>query len=418
MASAEVTGTCADPERTGLISVFAVTDSNTHTQALPPLEVPARTLPVPETVSPELQRVIGAPLSGNWNTWPQTDEGWKKLSAPSAGRGLPALREHFNVESEPMTINGVQAYLVTPQDLPTENRDRLLVHIHGGCYVLSGGEAGTAEAIYMAGFGRFKVLSVDYRRPPEFMYPAALDDAVAVWKGALEMADPKNMAIFGTSAGGALTLSTVLRAKQEKLALPAAIAPGTPMSDLTRTGDSFQSNHMVDNVLVAADGACDAMARLYAGGHDLGSDALARLRRHDRLPAHGPYDGDARSTAEQHSSRPPQAASGGSHRGPARLRGAVARALHARRERPRNEGGVRGDRDVLRQAPGEIGLYRVHRCRPADEATGCGADGLPFATRSEASITAVIGTASASKPITKTGNRNEKTSGPPGTAAV
>jgi acetyl esterase/lipase len=252
-----------------------VTDTNTQTQAPQPLEVPARTLPVPETVSREMQRMIGAPLSGNWNTWPKTDEEWKKLSAPSAGRGLPALRERFKVKSEPMTVNGVQAYLVTPQDLPAENRDRLLVHIHGGCYVLSGGESGTTEAIYMAGFGHFKVLSVDYRRPPEYKYPAALDDAVAVWEGALKMADPKNMAIFGTSAGGALTLSTVLRAKQEKLALPAAIAPGTPMSDLTRTGDSFQSNHMVDNVLVAADGFCDAMARLYAGGHDLKDPMLS-----------------------------------------------------------------------------------------------------------------------------------------------
>jgi monoterpene epsilon-lactone hydrolase len=252
-----------------------VTDTNPQPQAPQPLEVPARTLPVPETVSPEMQRVIGAPLSGIWNTRPKTDEEWKKLSAPSAGRGLPALRERFKVKSEPMTVNGVQAYLVTPQDLPAENRNRLLVHIHGGCYVLNGGESGTTEAIYMAGFGRFKVLSVDYRRPPEFKYPAALDDAVAVWKGALKMADPKNMAIFGTSAGGALTLSTVLRAKQEKLALPAAIAPGTPMSDLTRTGDSFQSNHMVDNVLVAADGLCDAMARLYAGGHDLRDPMLS-----------------------------------------------------------------------------------------------------------------------------------------------
>ena len=169
----------------------------------------------------------------------------------------------------------MQAYLVTPADLPPENRNRLLVHIHGGCYVLQGGEAATTEAIYMAGFGRFKVLSVDYRRPPEFPYPAALDDSVAVWKGALKMADPKNMAIFGTSAGGALTLSTVLRAKQEKLPLPAAIAPGTPMSDLTRTGDSFQTNHMVDNVLVAADGRCDAMARLYANGHDLKDPMLS-----------------------------------------------------------------------------------------------------------------------------------------------
>ncbi|MDT5014833.1 MAG: epsilon-lactone hydrolase [Mycobacterium sp.] len=252
-----------------------MTDTNIQRQTPQPLEVPARTLPVPETVSPEMQRVIGAPLNAQWNTWPNTDEGWKALSAPTPARGLPALRERFMVESEPMTVNGVQAYLVTPQDLPAENRNRLLVHIHGGCYVLNGGESGTAEAIYMAGFGRFKVLSVDYRRPPEFKYPAALDDAVAVWKGALEMADPKKMAIFGTSAGGALTLSTVLRAKQEKLALPAAIAPGTPMSDLTRTGDSFQSNHMVDNVLVAADGSCDAMARLYAGGHDLKDPMLS-----------------------------------------------------------------------------------------------------------------------------------------------
>ena len=56
--------------------------------------------------------------------------------------------------------------MITPSDIPPENRNRLLVHVHGGCYVLSGGESGTSEAIYMAAFGHFKVLSVDYRRPP------------------------------------------------------------------------------------------------------------------------------------------------------------------------------------------------------------------------------------------------------------
>jgi epsilon-lactone hydrolase len=267
------------------IIVFSMTDANTQAPAPPPapLEVPARTMPVPDTVSPEMQRLVGAPLSGNWNAWPKTTEEWKTLSAPSAGRGIPPLRERFKVKSEPMKVNGVQAYLITPENLPPENRNRLLVHIHGGCYVLSGGEAATSEAIYMAGFGHFKVLSVDYRRPPEFPYPAALDDSVAVWKGALKMADPGRMAIFGTSAGGALTLSTILRAKQEKLPLPAAIAPGTPMSDLTRTGDSFQTNHMVDNVLVAADGRCDAMARLYANGHDLKDPMLS--------PVYGDFSG-------------------------------------------------------------------------------------------------------------------------------
>jgi monoterpene epsilon-lactone hydrolase len=230
---------------------------------------------VPNTVSPQVQAMIAAPLSPNWNVVPKSVEEWRALSAPSAGRGLPALRERFGVRSEALTVNGVNAYMVTPPDVPPENRNRLLIHAHGGCYVLNGGESGTTEAIYMAGFGRFRVLSIDYRRPPDFPYPAALDDGMAVWKGALKMADPKNMAIFGTSAGGALTLSMVLRAKQERLPIPGAIAPGTPMSDLTRTGDSFHTNFMLDNVLVSSEGRCDAMARLYANGHDLRDPMLS-----------------------------------------------------------------------------------------------------------------------------------------------
>jgi monoterpene epsilon-lactone hydrolase len=258
-----------------VVIITAMPRGKAQTPAAAPLEVPARTVPVPTTVSPEMQTMVGAPLSGNWNTYPKSVEEWKKLSAPSAGRGVQALREKFGVTSEALTVNGVPAHMLTPKDIPPENRNRLLVHIHGGCYVLSGGEAGTTEGIYMAGFGRFKVLSIDYRRPPESPYPAALDDSVSAWKGALKMAEPKNMAIFGTSAGGALTLSTILRAKQEGLPLPGAIAPGTPMSDLTKTGDSFYTNFMVDNVLVGSDGRCDAMAKLYANGHDLKDPMLS-----------------------------------------------------------------------------------------------------------------------------------------------
>ena len=80
--------------------------------------------------------------------------------------------------------------------------------------------------------------------PPEAYFPTALDDAMTVWKAALKMMDPKNMAIFGTSAGGALTLEMVLRAKQDGLPLPAAIAPGTPMSDVTKVGE-FVPDHCV-----------------------------------------------------------------------------------------------------------------------------------------------------------------------------
>ena len=72
------------------------------------------------------------------------------------------------------------------------------------------------------------MIEFDYRVPPDAPYPAAMDDAMAVWKAALSMQDPSRMAMVGTSTGARMTLSIMLRAKQEGLALPAAIAPGTP----------------------------------------------------------------------------------------------------------------------------------------------------------------------------------------------
>jgi epsilon-lactone hydrolase len=245
-----------------------------------PRNMAARTIPVPNSVSPQMQKLIAAPLTPTWNVIPNTADEWKaQVNAVTVATmaALPALREALHVKVEPTTIDGVKAYIVTPAEIAPENRDRLLVHVHGGCYVSFPGEAGTVEAVYMAGFGRFKVISVDYRMPPDHPYPAALDDAMTVWKAAVKMADPKKMAIFGSSAGGALTLEMVHRAIRDNLALPAAIAPGTPMSDLTGTGDSFRTNAMLDNVLVAYGANCDKRAALYANGHDLKDPMLSPL---------------------------------------------------------------------------------------------------------------------------------------------
>jgi monoterpene epsilon-lactone hydrolase len=131
--------------------------------------------------------------------------------------------------------------------------------------------------VLMAGFGGFKVISFDYRMPPDHPYPAAMDDAMAVWKAALKMQKPHNMAIFGTSTGGGMTLAMILRAKAEHLPLPAAIAPGTPWSDLTETGDSYKTNEWLDNVLVSYRGYLTRAVQLYANGHDLKDPQLSPI---------------------------------------------------------------------------------------------------------------------------------------------
>jgi len=223
-------------------------------------------------VSPEMQAMIGAPYPPHFNADPKTPAEWKELidrRAKLAIAGIPAMKAKLGVKVEETKIAGVHCFIVTPDKIELENRRRLLIHVHGGGYVFGPGEAALPEAIMMAGFGGFKVISVDYRMPPDSPYPAAMDDAMAVWKQVLKSHERHRLAIFGTSTGGAMTLAMVLRAKDEKLPLPAAIAPGTPWSDIDKIGDSYASNEWVDNVLVTWDGWLGRAAKLYANGASL-----------------------------------------------------------------------------------------------------------------------------------------------------
>jgi monoterpene epsilon-lactone hydrolase len=242
--------------------------------------VPARPLPVPTDVSPQMQALASRPIAPDFDVVPKTIEEWVALQQAyndSVEQALPGQEQRLHVTVEESRMAGVRVYAVTPDRVAPENRDRLLIHIHGGCYVLGGGRAATGEAVMMAGIGHYKVISVDYRMPPVAYFPAALDDVVAVWREALKIYPADKMAVFGSSAGGALTLEMVLRLKQLRLPLPAAIGPGTPMSDLTGVGDSFAANAFVDNVLVSRAGACDPAAQLYAHRHDLMDPLLSPI---------------------------------------------------------------------------------------------------------------------------------------------
>jgi monoterpene epsilon-lactone hydrolase len=243
-------------------------------------EVPSRSIPVPDTVSPQMQAIIAQPFNPSFNLTPETTAEWKArvdAAALTTVAALPKVREALGVTVRPTTIAGVKAFIVTPESIPLGNRDRVLLHLHGGTRVMHPGEAGTREAILMAGFAGFNVISVDYRMPPDFPYPAALDDAFTVYRETLKSTNAENVGIFGTSAGGSLTLTTLLRAKVEHLPMPGAIAPGTPTVDLTKTGDTLFTNAMVDNVVGTQDGFIRATALLYANGRDLKDPLLSPI---------------------------------------------------------------------------------------------------------------------------------------------
>jgi epsilon-lactone hydrolase len=249
------------------------------------MKPPSREIPLPPTVSAELRTLMAASQPAALLDPPKTASEWGAVAATLAKQGAaraPQLMRRFDVRVERVEIAGVPIFEVVPNRAAPGDRRRLM-HIHGGCYVLNPGEAGLAEAILMAGFGRYSVLSVDYRMPPAAYFPAAHDDVVAVWIHLASQRDPRAMGVFGTSAGGALTLALAQRAKSEGLPLPAALAVGTPMADATKTGDTFYTHEGLDNVLLSRDGFCDAATRLYADGHDLADPRLS--------PIYGAFEG-------------------------------------------------------------------------------------------------------------------------------
>ena len=259
---------------------IAATQATTNAEA-GPRHVVERTIPVPEEgVSKPMQDLIAAPYTPFFNTHPKNAHEWKSLIDAtnqtwiSLNQGVQA---QMKVKITPTSFSGVKAYIIEPNEIPDKNKNRLLVHVHGGGYVFGGGEAGLGEAMLMAGIGGFKVISIDYRMPPDHPFPAALDDAITVWKDVVKTNDPKKMGIFGSSTGGGLTLAMILRAKAEELPLPAAIAPGTPWADLTETGDSYRTNEWIDNILVTWNGWLGDAAKLYAGDHDLKDPYLSPI---------------------------------------------------------------------------------------------------------------------------------------------
>jgi monoterpene epsilon-lactone hydrolase len=138
--------------------------------------------------------------------------------------------------------------------------------------VMGGGATCRVRAQGMATRIGARVVSVDYRMPPDHPYPASLDDCLTVYRALLSERDPAEIIVGGGSAGGNLAAALMLRARDEGLPLPAALVLISPELDLTETGDSFHSNAGIDPM-----GTLMLPNLLYAGDADLADPYLSPL---------------------------------------------------------------------------------------------------------------------------------------------
>jgi acetyl esterase/lipase len=133
---------------------------------------------------------------------------------------------------------------------PASRRDRHILYLHGGGYVMGWPGLYRDLTWRLAELCRARVLCIDYRLAPEHPFPAALDDAVAAYRWLLAQgADPHRIAIMGDSAGGGLVFATLLRLRDEGVALPAAAVAVSPWTDLVLTGESLRLNAAIDPLI-------------------------------------------------------------------------------------------------------------------------------------------------------------------------
>ena len=144
-----------------------------------------------------------------------------------------------NASNTPVTLDGVPAEWINPPGVSPTSQS-VILYLHGGGFTLGWTNVERWMVAHIAQAAQIRALAVDYRLAPEHPFPAALKDCLTAYRWLLSHgAAPHQVVIAGDSAGGNLTLSTLLALRDAGEPLPAAAVCISPATDLACTGESF-----------------------------------------------------------------------------------------------------------------------------------------------------------------------------------
>lgn len=217
-------------------------------------------------------------------------KGWVAAMAADPEMPLDELRRRFehwgDVTAEPGGVDymeadagGVPALWAVPKGCA---ESRVLLCAHGGGYAVASMHTHRKVYAHVAKAIGCRALIVNYRRAPENIHPGPVDDMVIAYQWLLHHGiEPKHIALIGDSAGGGLAVTTILRAREKGLKLPAATMPLSPWLDMEAGGETFETNREKD-LLVTRD-VIEVMAGMFLGEdgdrkHPLANPLHADLR--------------------------------------------------------------------------------------------------------------------------------------------
>ena len=186
--------------------------------------------PAPATVSPEAQRALASLPDA---AGPADLVAHRALCAQVQRELGAAQMARHGVRMSEDELAGVPVRIFTPAAPAAKG---VLLNLHGGGFIVDAGSV--TENVPIAAYTGMTVVAARYRLAPEHTFPAAVDDAEAVYRALLSRHGAQRLALYGTSAGACLCAQLVIRLRERSVTLPRALGFFTGTADLSRRGDS------------------------------------------------------------------------------------------------------------------------------------------------------------------------------------
>lgn len=196
-----------------------------------------------------------------------------EVKVPSMRRNMDAVGGRFpaGVTGTPVDVDGTPAEWIADEGA---DEDAVVLYLHGGGYVAGSIDSHRNLTGHLARAMRCRVLAIDYRLAPEHPHPAAVEDATKAYRWLLAQGlDPHRIIISGDSAGGGLTVATLVALRDSGEPMPAAAVPISPWVDMEGLGDSITTRAEADPMVTG--GSLLNIAALFVGEDGDRRDPLA-----------------------------------------------------------------------------------------------------------------------------------------------
>lgn len=223
--------------------------------------------PIPKTISDQAKAVFrAAPDQMDFRVIdPETISALREDTRKAYEEASKTVLEQTGVKVEETCIGGVPTMAIHPKDSERRSVRHGILYFYGGGYVVgSPFEDIPISATLAAGLG-VTVFCPHYRLAPENPYPAALEDGLAAYRALLDTYEPSRLAVVGESAGGNLTMATLLAIRDANEDMPQTAVLLSPWVDLADQSDSRTVLDNLDPTLRSV----GAAAKAYAGDREL-----------------------------------------------------------------------------------------------------------------------------------------------------